>query len=117
MNYQRGNSGELSVATCMLNLFGNVARVYTTFVLTKVSHTNFAAQGVSLMNWICCFSPKSMLPCRDMAVAWSRMLVAAILLKHSNVHVQLWVSVHKNRVQLFVVLGLCCTPTSLISLH
>ncbi len=38
MNYQRGNSGELSVATCMLNLFGNVARVYTTFVLTKVSH-------------------------------------------------------------------------------
>ncbi|KAL0022257.1 hypothetical protein WJX77_010913 [Trebouxia sp. C0004] len=45
MNYQRGNSGELSVATCMLNLFGNVARVYTTFVLTK---DNLIMAGVAL---------------------------------------------------------------------
>lgn len=37
MNYQRGNSGELSVTTCMLNLTGSVARVFTTLVLTKVS--------------------------------------------------------------------------------
>lgn len=36
MNYQRGNSGELSIATCMLNLAGNLARVFTTLVLTKV---------------------------------------------------------------------------------
>lgn len=57
MNYQRGNSGELSVATCMLNLFGNVARVYTTFVLTKVSHcithiacsTGFVAQKLDML--------------------------------------------------------------------
>ncbi len=37
MNYQRGDSGELSIATCMLNLAGNVARVFTTLVLTKVT--------------------------------------------------------------------------------
>lgn len=36
MNYQRGNSGELSIATCVLNLAGNLARVFTTLVLTKV---------------------------------------------------------------------------------
>lgn len=35
MNYQRGNSGELSVATCALNLAGSCARVFTTVVLTK----------------------------------------------------------------------------------
>ena len=36
MNYQRGNSGELSIATCVLNLAGNLARIFTTLVLTKV---------------------------------------------------------------------------------
>lgn len=36
MNYRRGNSGELSSATCALNLAGNAARVFTTFILTKV---------------------------------------------------------------------------------
>ena len=36
MNYQRGNSGELSIATCVLNLAGNLARVFTTLVVTKV---------------------------------------------------------------------------------
>ncbi|KAL3131157.1 PQ-loop repeat-containing protein 3 [Trebouxia sp. C0009 RCD-2024] len=35
MNHQRGNSGELSIATCILNLAGNLARVFTTLVLTK----------------------------------------------------------------------------------
>lgn len=36
MNHKRGNSGELSIATCALNLAGNAARVFTTLVLTKV---------------------------------------------------------------------------------
>lgn len=35
MNIQRGDTGELSILTCMLNLAGNVARVFTTLVLTQ----------------------------------------------------------------------------------
>ena len=38
MNIQRGDTGELSILTCMLNLAGNVARVFTTLVLTQVRH-------------------------------------------------------------------------------
>lgn len=36
MNYQRGNSGELSLITCVLNVMGCITRMFTTFVLTKV---------------------------------------------------------------------------------
>ena len=37
MNYKRGNSGELSLLTCLMNVMGCVTRLFTTFVLTKVS--------------------------------------------------------------------------------
>jgi hypothetical protein len=36
LNARRGNSGELSPLTSILNLAGNVARLFTTAVLTKV---------------------------------------------------------------------------------
>ncbi len=36
MNWQRGDSGQLSGLMCGLNLAGNLARVFTTAVLTKV---------------------------------------------------------------------------------
>jgi hypothetical protein len=34
LNMQRGNSGVLSVTTCLLNVAGNAARTFTTIVLT-----------------------------------------------------------------------------------
>ena len=37
LNARRGNSGELSPLTSILNLAGNVARLFTTAVLTKVA--------------------------------------------------------------------------------
>ena len=36
MNYKRGNSGELSLLTCLMNVCGCFARMFTTIVLTKV---------------------------------------------------------------------------------
>ncbi|CAG9466976.1 unnamed protein product [Pedinophyceae sp. YPF-701] len=48
LNFRRGNSGELSGATCALNLAGNVARVFTTAVLTqdRLMLVAAATQGV-----------------------------------------------------------------------
>ena len=37
LNHQRGNSGELSLISCGLNVLGCIARAFTTIVLTKVS--------------------------------------------------------------------------------
>ena len=37
LNARRGNSGELSPLTSILNLAGNAARLFTTAVLTKVA--------------------------------------------------------------------------------
>ena len=37
MNYKRGNSGELSLLTCLLNVMGCFARIFKTLVLTKVT--------------------------------------------------------------------------------
>ena len=37
LNARRGNSGELSPLTSILNLAGNVVRLFTTAVLTKVA--------------------------------------------------------------------------------
>jgi PQ loop repeat len=35
LNVRRGNSGELSLLTCLLNVLGNAARIFTTIVLVK----------------------------------------------------------------------------------
>ena len=37
LNHRRGNTGELSMFTCLLNLAGCIARLYTTTVLTQDS--------------------------------------------------------------------------------
>ena len=34
LNMKRGNAGMLSVTTCLLNVAGNAARIFTTIVLT-----------------------------------------------------------------------------------
>ena len=39
LNIRRGNSGELSPVTSGLNLAGNLARTFTTLVLTQVNCT------------------------------------------------------------------------------
>lgn len=33
MNFRNGNSGELSLATCLISVTGNVARLFTTLAL------------------------------------------------------------------------------------
>ena len=43
MNHQRGDSGELSLLTSLLNVLGCVARIFTTLVLTKVAfHAHYS---------------------------------------------------------------------------
>lgn len=37
MNMKRGNSGQLSLVTCLLNVLGCIARLFTTLVMTQVS--------------------------------------------------------------------------------
>lgn len=37
MNARRGNSGQLSLTTCLLNVLGCIARLFTTLVLTQAS--------------------------------------------------------------------------------
>ncbi len=41
MNYKRGDSGELSLLTCSMNVSGCFARIFTTLVLTKVHSDSF----------------------------------------------------------------------------
>ena len=35
LNWRRGDTGELSLTTCVLNVFGCAARIFTTNVLTQ----------------------------------------------------------------------------------
>jgi hypothetical protein len=57
LNYKRGNSGELSLITCALSCLGNLARLFTTVILTAdivlfaSTFAQFLLNGV--LTWQC----------------------------------------------------------------
>lgn len=57
LNYRRGNSGELSLITCALSSLGNLARCFTTVILTAdwVLFASTFAQFVlnGILTWQC----------------------------------------------------------------
>lgn len=52
MNHKRGNSGELSLLTCLMNVCGCFARMFTTIVLTKDTLNLIAAVVQAVLNGV-----------------------------------------------------------------